>query len=133
MGLLAVKGRILYLIIIFKNHCTRNSVGEYVREILQEHSSWLEGDVNVLLGGVGPVQNLVNVGFFDGELVTVSHSALKEHSDGVGQPIDSVVLEGWQLVVVVGLGVVVEGGLNTIEWIFLGSCGHGSGGSLAEY
>jgi hypothetical protein len=87
MGLLAVKGRILYLIIIFKNHCTRNSVGGHVREILQEHSGWLEGNVNVLLGGVGPVQNLVNVGLLDGELVTVSDGALEEHSDGVGQPI----------------------------------------------
>jgi len=103
------------------SHGSQVNNGWHTCEILQEHSGGLEGNVYVLLGGVGPVQNLVNVGFFDGELVAVSDSALKEHSDGVRQPIDSLVLEGRQLVVVVGLGVVVEGGLNTIEWIFLRS------------
>ena len=55
----------------------------YLREILQDDSSWFEWDICISLGVFDPVKNFLNIGGEDVELVAVSHGRLEENSDGV--------------------------------------------------
>jgi len=63
-------------------------------EILKEDTSWLEWDLHVLLRGVLPVENGLNVGRLDVEIVTVSNSTFEENSDRVWKLLVSGVLKG---------------------------------------
>jgi hypothetical protein len=47
---------------------------------LEKDSGWLERDLHILLGGLGPVQNLLNVGRHDIEFVTVPDCGFQEDS-----------------------------------------------------
>ena len=57
----------------------------YLREVLEDHSGRAERNLGVVLRRLLPVQNGLNVLLFDGEIVAVANSTLKEDSDGVGQ------------------------------------------------
>jgi hypothetical protein len=52
---------------------------------LEDNSSGLEGDFGILLTGVLPVQNSVNVGGLHAEVVAVSNCRFEENPDGVGK------------------------------------------------
>ena len=57
----------------------------YLREVLKDDSGGAEGNLSVVLRGLLPVQDGLNVLLLDGEIVAVANGALKEDSDGVGQ------------------------------------------------
>jgi len=55
----------------------------YLREVLEDDSGRLEGDVSIDLGVLLPVEDGLNVVGLDVELVAVSDGGLEQHSDGV--------------------------------------------------
>ena len=52
---------------------------------MKDNSGRAEGNFNILLGGLDPVKNLLNVALLHGEIVAVTDSGLKENPDGVGK------------------------------------------------
>ena len=52
---------------------------------MKNNSCRSERNVDVLLGVLGPVQDLLNVLLLHVEVITVTHGGLKEHTDGVRQ------------------------------------------------
>jgi len=44
----------------------------HAREILENNSRWQERNFDIVLRRVNPVKDLLNVGFFDTEVVTVA-------------------------------------------------------------
>jgi len=56
-------------------------------EVLQDNSGWFEGDIGVSLGTLDPVQDLLDIGGLDVELVAVSHGGLEKDPDGVWEGI----------------------------------------------
>ena len=55
----------------------------YIRKILQDDSGGTEWDFSIILRGLRPVENRLNVLLFHGEIVAVTDSALKEDTDRV--------------------------------------------------
>jgi len=53
---------------------------KYLREILENDSSWFEWDISVDLGVFDPVKNLLDIRGEHVELVAVSHGRLQENS-----------------------------------------------------
>jgi len=52
-------------------------------EILENDSSWLEWNLDLLGSVLLPSKNLLNVGLLDIELIAVTHRRLQQHTDGV--------------------------------------------------
>ena len=57
------------------------------REILKNDTSGLERDLNILLGGLLPVEDLLNIRRQHGELVAVAQGGLKQHTNRVREPL----------------------------------------------
>ena len=95
-----------------------------LREVLKDDSGGAEGNLDVLLGGFGPIEDLFHVMLLHGEVVAITDSGLEQDTDGVGQLLDARVTEGWQLVEVMLLAVVLNGGLDgLVKGIGLGGEG----------
>ena len=56
-----------------------------LREVLEDDACGAERNLGVVLRGLLPVQDGLNVLLLDREIVAVANGALKEDSDGVGQ------------------------------------------------
>mmetsp|Transcript_413 Transcript_413/g.467 ORF Transcript_413/g.467 Transcript_413/m.467 type:complete len:363 (-) Transcript_413:119-1207(-) len=68
-------------------------------EILQDNSSRLEGDFDILGVVLFPVQDVLNITTFDGKLITISQGAFQKNSDGVRQSLNTFVVESLQTVI----------------------------------
>lgn len=79
---------------------------------MKNNSCGAEGDFDVVLGGLGPVENLLDVGLLHGEVVAVTDGGLEEDTDGVRELLDTGVTEGGELVEVVLLTGVLDGALD---------------------
>lgn len=95
---------------------------------MENDSGGAEGDFDVLLGGLGPVQDLLNVIFLDGKVIAVTDSGLEQDTDGVGELLDTGVTKGGQLVKVVLLASMFDGALDRlVKGVWLRGGGEGSG------
>ena len=56
-----------------------------LREVLEDDSGGAERNLGVLLGGLSPVQDGLDVPLLDGEVVAVADGALEEDATRVGQ------------------------------------------------
>jgi len=100
---------------------------------LEDDTGGSEGNLDVLLTGLDPVEDLLNVRLLHGEVVAVAHGALEQHADGVGELLDAVVAQGGQLVKVVVLAVVPDGLPDApVEGVGLGAAGEGHLGGLED-
>jgi len=86
---------------------------------LEDDSCRLERNLNILGRVDLPVEDLLNISRSDIELITISQSLFEENSDGVGQSVDSWVIESTKCIVLftfksrdVGQQLVERVGLN---------------------
>jgi len=70
------------------SHGSKINNGRDTSEILKDDSGGLEGDFNTSSGILFPIEDLVDIRFLDGEVVTVSDGTLEEDSDGEGELLD---------------------------------------------
>lgn len=84
-------------------------------EILQDNSSRLEWNIDILLRVLNPVEDSLNVRSQDVVLVAVADSRLKKDSNGVRQLAQSLITECWQFVE----SVVAELRLDLVKWVWL--------------
>lgn len=68
-------------------------------EILENDSCRLEGNLNILGRVDLPVEDLFDISRSDVKLIAVSQSLFEENSDGVGQSVDSCIVESTKCVV----------------------------------
>jgi hypothetical protein len=104
-----------------------------LREVLQDDTCGAERNLSTFLGGLGPVEDGLDIGLLDLVVVTVTDGGLEEDTDGVGKLLDAGVLEGGQLVVVVLLAGMLERGLHSlVEGVGLRARGKSASGGLDE-
>lgn len=72
----------------------------YTCEVLEDNTGWAEGDFFVILRALNPVKDLLDISFFDVEVVAVAHGTFEKNSDGVRKALDAGVVESGQLVIV---------------------------------
>lgn len=94
------------------SHGSEIDNSRHTSEVLKNNSCGAEGDFDVVLGSLGPVENLLDVGLLDGEVVAVTDGGLEEDTDGVRELLDTGVTEGGELVEVVLLTGVLDGALD---------------------
>lgn len=82
-------------------HGSKINDGGNTGKILQDDSGGTEWDFSIILRGLRPVENRLNVLLFHGKVVAVADSALKEDTDRVREGCDAGISEGWKLVKVV--------------------------------
>lgn len=54
----------------------------HLREILEDDSSWSEGNLHILRLGLFPVEDVFHIGLLDQEVVAVPDSRFQQDTDG---------------------------------------------------
>jgi hypothetical protein len=75
---------------------------------LEEHASGLERHFHVLLRGLLPVEDVLDVIGLDVEVVTVTEGGLKKHTDREGQSVQTLVVKTLHVEELVGFVADLE-------------------------
>lgn len=79
----------------------------YTSEILEDDTGGAEGNLGIVLRGLLPVEDGLNVVLLDAEVVAVTDGTLEEHADRVREGGDARVAEGREIVVIVASTTVL--------------------------
>jgi hypothetical protein len=79
-------------------HSSEVNNSGHTSEVLEDDASGAEWNLTVVLRGLGPVEDRLNVLLLHAEVVAVANSALKEDADGVRQARDARVSESGKLI-----------------------------------
>jgi len=108
------------------SHGSQIDDGGHTSEVLEDDTSGAERYLSLNLGGLGPVEDGLNIGLLHLVLVAVTDGGLEENSDGVGELLDAGVGEGGQVVVAVGGTGMLERFLDgLVEGVGLGASSEG--------